>query len=118
MLMSKREITMGFDFQEEATFVKELLQTHGDHEDLNKVVQAVLLHGSMDNQDHEESTTHYNQTTEGSMRVPAHIINEDWIDEDFNIPPEFANDILLSDEEAEFDPSNDHYNRFPSGIHL
>jgi hypothetical protein len=44
------------------------------------------------------------QTHEGYMRIPAHLIHDDWMDEWVTLPPEIASDILLSDEESVFDP--------------
>lgn len=46
---------------------------------------------------------------EGFIRIPAHYVNEDWIDDWEITSPELIHDTLLSDEESIFDPNrNEH----------
>lgn len=51
--------------------------------------------------------------------IPAHVVNEDWVNDDLYVRPDIAHDELSQrDEEASGWNDEDTTNHFPSGIHV
>jgi hypothetical protein len=55
---------------------------------------------------------------EDSIRIPAHVVNEDWADDYASPAAHQIGDAILNEEEPVFDPSTDDYDHFSPGVHI
>jgi hypothetical protein len=101
--------------------VKPTLHIHVDDQDLTSALEICQAHGGklVEKSDASAETEVLAMAydLEGSIRIPAHVVNEDWTD-DYASGPDFTVDAIPGNEEAVFDPSTDDYNHFNPGIHL
>jgi hypothetical protein len=102
-------------------FVKPTLHIHVDDQDLTSALEICQAHGGnlVDKSDSSTETEAFAMAydLEGSIRIPAHVVNEDWTD-DYASKPDYTADAIPDEEEAAFDPSNEDYNHFNPGIRL
>jgi hypothetical protein len=103
-------------------FVKPTLHIHVEDQDLTSALEICEAHGGQlvekSNSSAETEAFALAYDLEGSIRIPAHVVNEDWTDDYASRPDYLAADAIPSEEEAAFDPSNDDYNHFNPGIRL
>ncbi|OPH59347.1 hypothetical protein BC351_20780 [Paenibacillus ferrarius] len=92
--------------EQEVTSALEIAQSHGGRFVESKSTQA------------EPATFAMAYDLEGSIRIPAHTVNEDWPDSYAEAQASTNNDAVPSEEEAVFDPSSDDYNHFSPGIRI
>ncbi len=89
--------------QADLTAALEVTQSHGG--------RLVHLHSSVT----EEEAYCMAYDSEDMFPIPAHIVNEDWVDSDAAEPLRNRDD---DGEDHEFDPSRDEYDHFSAGIRL
>jgi hypothetical protein len=100
---------------------KPTLHIHVDDQDLTSALEITQAHGGRlveKNENSPEAAFAMAYDLEGSIRIPAHVVNEDWSDDYASTPPHLANDAIPNEEEAKFDPSTENYDHFHSGIRL
>ena len=100
---------------------KPTLHMHVDNQDLTSALEIAQAHGGRLTEREESPTdekvfaTAYDM--EGSLRIPAHVVNEDW-PEGYADSPQYTADAIPDEDDHFFDPSADDYNHFPPGIRL
>lgn len=98
---------------------KPTLHIHVDNEDLTSALEIAQAHGGRlvekRESQPEEGVFAMAYDMEGSIRIPAHIVNEDW-SEDYAQSTAYHADTEFADEEETFDPSPEEYNHFQAGI--
>jgi hypothetical protein len=103
---------------------KPLLHIHVDEQDLTSALEIAQAHGGrlVDRKESNVSEADVFAMAydmEGSaIRIPAHIINEDWAEGYAESKAYQNNDGIPTHEEAMFDPSADEYDHFPTGIRM
>lgn len=122
----QRDALLALDTLEELGYKPELLEgelstlhIHLDDQEMSSALEIAQAHGGrlVERQPTQTETSTYAMAydLEGSIRIPAHTVNEDW-------PEGYAAsrdvDAVPSEEEAAFDPSSDDYNHFSAGIRI
>jgi hypothetical protein len=101
---------------------KPTLHIHVEDQDLTSALEISQAHGGklVEKNDSNAETEVLSMAydLEGSIRIPAHVVNEDWTDAYANGPNYLTSDALPSEEEAAFDTSADNYDHFPPGVRL
>jgi hypothetical protein len=102
--------------------VNPTLHIHVDDQDLTSALEISQAHGGKlvekSDSSAESQVLAMAYDLEGSIRIPAHVVNEDWSDDYASGPEYLTADAIPSEEEAAFDPSADDYNHFSPGIRL
>jgi hypothetical protein len=100
------------------------LHIHLDNPDLASALQIAMSHGGQLVEDavsgSEEQLYSNAYELDNFIPVPAHVVNEDWVD-GYSDPKEDVYDADtagLEEDEHDFDPSEDDYSYFRGGIHL
>ncbi|NEW08028.1 hypothetical protein GK047_18675 [Paenibacillus sp. SYP-B3998] len=103
---------------------KPTLHIHVDTQEITSALEIAQAHGGRlveRKQTQTESATFaMAYDLEGSIRIPAHTVNEDW-PEGYEASASVSlrdADAIPSEEEAAFDPSADDYNHFSAGIRM
>ncbi|MGG1553700.1 MULTISPECIES: hypothetical protein [Paenibacillus] len=120
----KRDALLALDTLEELGYKPELLESeprptlhiHLDAQEITSAIEIAQAHGGrmVEKQAQAEQAAYaMAYDLEGSIRIPAHTVNEDWSDS-----YAAAADAVPSDDEAAFDPSADDYNHFSAGIRI
>jgi hypothetical protein len=103
-------------------FIKPTLHIHVDDQDLTSALEICHAHGGelVEKSDSSAEKEVYAMAydLEGSIRIPAHVVNEDWTDDYASRPDYLTADAIPSEEEGAFDPSTDDYDHFSPGIRL
>lgn len=125
----ERDALLAMDTLEELGYKPDLLERpakptvhiHVDAQDLTSALEIAQAHGGRlveeEQAQSEPATYAMAYDLEGSIRIPAHTVNEDW-PEGYAESAAMIADRVPSDEEAAFDPSADDYNHFRAGIRL
>jgi elongation factor P--beta-lysine ligase len=99
---------------------KPTLHIHVDDQDLTSALEITQAHGGklIEKAESRAEPAAFAMAydLEGSIRIPAHVVNEDWPEEYASMPDHGAGDAILSEED--FDPSTDDYDHFSSGVRL
>ncbi|MDD9271058.1 hypothetical protein ACFPES_28825 [Paenibacillus sp. GCM10023248] len=123
----ERDALLALDTLEELGYKPELLEgerstlhIHLDDQEMTSALEIAQAHGGrlverQPEQQSEASAYAMAYDLEGSIRIPAHTVNEDWPD---GYAASTDADAVPSDEEAAFDPSSDDYNHFSAGIRI
>jgi hypothetical protein len=98
------------------------LHIHVDDQDLTSALEITQAHGGK----LVEKKESYSEPAafamaydlEDSIRIPAHVVNEDWADDYANPEAHQMGNAILNEEEAGFDPSTDEYDHFSPGVRL
>ncbi|MFD0694611.1 hypothetical protein ACFQZT_10955 [Paenibacillus sp. GCM10027628] len=103
---------------------KPTLHIHVDDQEVTSALEIAQAHGGRlverTQSQPEAATFAMAYDLEGSIRIPAHTVNEDWSESYASAAAASWKDAdsVPSDEEAAFDPSADDYNHFSAGIRL
>ncbi|SEC50762.1 hypothetical protein [Paenibacillus sp. GP183] len=102
--------------------IKPTLHIHVDHQDLTSALEICQAHsGKLVEKNGSSAETEVFAMAydlEGSIRIPAHVVNEDWTDDYASQSDYLTADAIPTEEEAAFDPSTDDYDHFRPGIRL
>jgi hypothetical protein len=124
-----RDALLALDTLEELGYKPDLLEgeratlhIHLDEQEITSAIEIAQSHGGRlvdrPQTQSEQATYAMAYDLEGSIRIPAHTVNEDW-SESYAASTEVADrDALPSDDEAAFDPSADDYDHFSAGIRI
>lgn len=124
-----RDALLALDTLEELGYKPELLEgeratlhIHLDEQEITSAIEIAQSHGGRlvdrPQMQSEQATFAMAYDLEGSIRIPAHTVNEDWSDSYAASAAVADRDALPSDDEAAFDPSADDYNHFSAGIRI
>jgi hypothetical protein len=124
-----RDALMALDTLEELGYKPELLEgeratlhIHLDEQEVTSAIEIAQSHGGRlvdrTQTQSEQATYAMAYDLEGSIRIPAHTVNEDWSESYASSAAVVDRDSLPSDDEAAFDPSADDYNHFSAGIRI
>lgn len=123
-----RDALLALDTLEELGYKPELLEgerallhIHLDEQEITSAIEIAQSHGGrlIDRpQQSEQATYAMAYDLEGSIRIPAHTVNEDWSESYAASAVVADRDALPSDDEAAFDPSADDYGHFSAGIRI
>lgn len=124
----ERDALLALDTLEELGYKPELLEGEGttlhihiDDQEMTSALEIAQSHGGRlverEPLQSEPSTFAMAYDLEGSIRIPAHTVNEDWPD-NYASARDADADAVPSEEEAAFDPSSDDYNHFSAGIRI
>lgn len=124
-----RDALLALDTLEELGYKPELLEgeramlhIHLDAQEITSAIEIAQSHGGRlvdrPQMQSEQATLAMAYDLEGSIRIPAHTVNEDWSDSYAASAVVADRDALPSDDEAAFDPSADDYNHFSAGIRI
>ncbi|WP_261303818.1 hypothetical protein [Paenibacillus andongensis] len=125
----ERDALLALDTLDELGYKPELLggekstvHIHLDEQEITSALEIAQSHGGrlVERPQTESEPAVYAMAydLEGSIRIPAHTVNEDWSDSYAEANVSSATDAVPSEEEAAFDPSADDYNHFSAGIRL
>ncbi|OCT15970.1 hypothetical protein A8709_10135 [Paenibacillus pectinilyticus] len=125
----RRDALLALDTLEELGYKPELLEAeratlhiHLDEQEITSALEIAQSHGGrhvdQPQLPSEQATYAMAYDLEGSIRIPAHTVNEDWSDSYAASAGVAERDALPSDDEAAFDPSADDYNHFSAGIRI
>jgi hypothetical protein len=125
----ERDALLALDTLEELGYKPELLggeratlHIHLDDQEITSALEIAQSHGGclVERQlaQSEPATFAMAYDLEGSIRIPAHTVNEDWPDSYAEVHASRDTDAVPSEEEAVFDPSSDDYNHFSAGIRI
>jgi hypothetical protein len=127
----EREALLALDTLEELGYKPNLLQDekptlhiHVDAQEITSALEIAQAHGGrlVERKQAQTESEAYAMAydLEGSIRIPAHTVNEDWPDGYANATASSLRDAdaVPSEEEAAFDPSADDYNHFDAGVRL
>lgn len=123
-----RDALLALDTLEELGYKPELLEgeramlhIHLDEQEITSAIEIAQSHGGRlvdrPQTQSEQATYAMAYDLEGSIRIPAHTVNEDWSDS-YASSAVVDRDAVPSDDEAAFDPSADDYNHFSAGIRI
>jgi hypothetical protein len=124
-----RDALLALDTLEELGYKPELLEgeraslhIHLDEQEITSAIEIAQSHGGRlvdrPQMQSEQATFAMAYDLEGSIRIPAHTVNEDWPDSYAASAVVADRDAVPSDDEAAFDPSADDYNHFSAGIRI
>jgi hypothetical protein len=126
-----RDALLALDTLEELGYKPELLEEeratlhiHLDAQEITSAIEIAQSHGGRlvdrPQMQSEQATFAMAYDLEGSIRIPAHTVNEDWSDSyaASTVNATADRDALPSEDEAAFDPSADDYNHFSAGIRI
>lgn len=124
-----RDALLALDTLEELGYKPELLEgeratlhIHLDEQEITSAIEIAQSHGGRlverPQTQSEQATFAMAYDLEGSIRIPAHTVNEDWSDSYAASVVVTDRDAVPSDDEAAFDPSADDYNHFSAGIRI
>ncbi|UKS26433.1 hypothetical protein LOZ80_33770 [Paenibacillus sp. HWE-109] len=125
----ERDALLALDTLEELGYKPELLDgeratlhIHLDDQEITSALEIAQSHGGRlaerQQAQAEQATFAMAYDLEGSIRIPAHTVNEDWPDSYAQAQAPLDSDAVPSEEEAAFDPSSDDYNHFSPGIRI
>jgi len=125
----ERDALLALDTLDELGYKPELLggemstvHIHLDEQEITSALEIAQSHGGrlVDRPLSEPEPAIYNMAydLEGSIRIPAHTVNEDWSESYAEANASSVTDAVPSEEEAAFDPSADDYNHFSAGIRM
>ncbi len=125
----ERDALLALDTLDELGYKPELLggerstvHIHLDAQEITSALEIAQSHGGrlVDRPQAESEQAIYSMAydLEGSIRIPAHTVNEDWSDSYAEANASPVADAVPSEEEAAFDPSADDYNHFSAGIRM
>ncbi|SDO68409.1 hypothetical protein SAMN04487897_11975 [Paenibacillus sp. yr247] len=125
----ERDALLALDTLEELGYKPELLgeeratlHIHLDDQEITSALEIAQSHGGRlverEYAQPEPATFAMAYDLEGSIRIPAHTVNEDWSDSYAQAQASQDTDTVPSEEEAVFDPSSDDYDHFSAGIRI
>ncbi|MEW9701013.1 hypothetical protein [Paenibacillus sp. SI8] len=125
----ERDALLALDTLEELGYKPDLLadakptlHIHVDAQEITSALEIAQAHGGrlVERKLSQPETQTYAMAydLEGSIRIPAHTVNEDWPDGYAETAAFSQRDAIPTEEEAAFDPSADDYNHFSAGIRL
>jgi hypothetical protein len=99
---------------------KPTLHIHVEGQDLTSALEIAQAHGGRlvegEQSQLEAGVYAMAYDMEGSIRIPAHIVNEDWA-EGYADSTAYQS-VEAGDDDGAFDPSTDEYNHFQPGVRL
>ncbi len=124
-----RDALLALDTLDELGYKPELLggekstvHIHLDEQEITSALEIAQLHGGrlVERPQAESESAIYAMAydLEGSIRIPAHTVNEDWSESYAEVNASAVTDAVPSEDEAAFDPSADDYDHFSAGIRL
>lgn len=112
---------LGYRPHLQTEWAKPTLHIQVDDQDLISALEIAQAHGGRlverDPSLKEPEAFAMAYDLEGSLRIPAHVVNEDW-PEGYAESPAYRADAIPDEHDADFDPSAEDYNHFPPGIRL